>query len=422
MWCGKVLVEIVLIEFLGWTFFIDGTGVFPCCGAGKWVWKCVENGGMSKHVKKCPVCAGPMVRNGRSTSGEQRWLCKQCKTTSGWRNDNEAKWFKQFLDFISGKVTYADMPGQGRSFRRKTSKFWDIWPVSLPVEQRHRVIHVDGIHLKRSAVVLIAYSGDGNVVAWHVAASENTRAYCELLAKIPAPQIVVADGGSGFASARKEIWPTTVVQRCTFHVQAQLLRYTTRTPRTLAGAELLQLAHQLGGVRNQDQQTEWVVSYHDWCMKWKVFLNEKTKLANGKIVNTHERLVKAKNLINRLIKNGELFRFLDPNLYMDKEIIGSLPKTNNPLEGGVNTQLRAVLRAHRGMGINHQIRAICWWLYLHTENPLPPAQTLKIMPTNKEITKAYELARARTKQRTRSTESYIQWHELHIASPYRTDY
>lgn len=143
---------------------------------------------------------------------------------------------------------------------------------------------------------------------------------------------VVADGGNGFASARKEIWPTTVVQRCTFHVQAQLLRYTTRTPRTLAGVELLQLANQLGGVRNQDQQAKWVVSYHDWCMKWKVFLSEKTKLANGKIVNTHDRLVKAKNLINRLIKNGELFRFLDPDLYTDKEVIGSLPKTNNPLK------------------------------------------------------------------------------------------
>ena len=377
---------------------------------------------MSRHGKKCPDCACLMVRNGRSTSGEQRWLCKQCKITSGWRNNSDAKLFKEFLDFVLGKLTYADMPGQGRSFRRKTSKFWDIWPVSLPVEQWHRVIHVDGIYLKRTAVVLIAYSGDAKVVAWHVASSENTRAYCELLAKIPPPQIVVADGGSGFMSARKMVWPTTVVQRCTFHVQAQLIRYTTRSPRTQAGAELLHLAHLLGDVRTLNQHTQWVDAYHDWYMKWKVFLSEKTKLANGQIVNTHDRLVKAKNLLNRLIKTGELFRFLDPTLYIDGEETGSLPKTNNPLEGGVNAQLRAVLRTHRGMGINHQIRAIGWWLYLHSENPLPPAQTLKIMPTNKEITKAYELARARTNHRTHSVDSYIQWHELRMSKPYRTDY
>ena len=43
----------------------------------------------------------------------------------------------------------ADMPGGGRTFRRRASRFWAILPMSLKVEKPRGVIYVDGMHLGR---------------------------------------------------------------------------------------------------------------------------------------------------------------------------------------------------------------------------------------------------------------------------------
>lgn len=155
---------------------------------------------------------------------------------------------------------------------------------------------------------------------------------------------------------------------------------------------------------------------------WKRFLSEMTTLPNGTHVPTHQRLVKARNLINRLIKSGQLFTYLDPSAYTDGEPLASLPSTNNRLEGSINSQLRTMLKRHRGMSVNHQLRTIGWWLHMHTAQPLPPATLLKLMPTDPEITRTYEALAKRLYSKT-PPETYItQWHELHTPNPYRIDY
>ena len=47
---------------------------------------------------------------------------------------------------------------------------WGLWPPVPLVDEVHHVVHVDGIHLHRDAVVLIAVAG-GHVIGWHVAKS-----------------------------------------------------------------------------------------------------------------------------------------------------------------------------------------------------------------------------------------------------------
>ena len=107
----------------------------------------------------------------------------------------------------------------------------------VPDGELHRVPHVDGIRVARELVVLICCSGE-RVVSWHMARSENSRAWSALMAPIPAPDVVVTDGGSGFAKAVRETWPRTRVQRCTFHTFSQVKRYTTMRPKLQAGREL----------------------------------------------------------------------------------------------------------------------------------------------------------------------------------------
>ena len=57
-----------------------------------------------------------------------------------------------------------------------------------------------------------------HVLSWHLARAETASAWRSLLSRIAPPDMVVTDGGSGFASAAAKEWPATKVQRCTFRV------------------------------------------------------------------------------------------------------------------------------------------------------------------------------------------------------------
>lgn len=70
----------------------------------------------------------------------------------------------------------------------------------------------------------------------------------------------------------------------------------------------------------------------------------------------HDRLRKACRSMERLLQRGHLFMFLAPVL----EGFG-IASTTNWIEGGVNTQVRALLRQHRGMPPAHAVRAVEWW-------------------------------------------------------------
>lgn len=43
--------------------------------------------------------------------------------------------FKHFIQWLFGKDVQKSMPGNGRGFRRKTSKFWEIWPMPPKIER-----------------------------------------------------------------------------------------------------------------------------------------------------------------------------------------------------------------------------------------------------------------------------------------------
>lgn len=169
----------------------------------------------------CPYCGGRTKRNGRTSSGSQRWRCTACGASTTVRYDDTATRLDEFLGWLLSKDSQAAMPGGGRSFRRRTAGFWEVWPMPVPDGELHRVLYVDGIWVARDLVVLICCSGE-RVVSWYMARSENSRAWSALMAPIPAPEVVVTDGGSGFAKAVRETWPRTRVQRCTFHAFSQV--------------------------------------------------------------------------------------------------------------------------------------------------------------------------------------------------------
>lgn len=321
-----------------------------------------------------------MTGHGKTSEGRTRWRCKGCSVSQVAGIDSTAKHLEQFLRWLLSRDRQSDMPGAGRSFRRRTAQFWSPWPMPPVVDEAHDVVFVDGIHLGRKAVILIART-DRFVLGWYLARTEHSAAWAGLLARIRPPRVVVSDGGSGFFKAAKTHWPDTAIQRCTFHAFNQIKAATTTRPRLPAGQQLYALGKRLLLVKTIDQAIAWMNDCQQWCNTWADFLKEKT-IVDQRQVYTHARLVKARGSLNRLVNSGHLFTYLNPEFHIDDIRI---PATNNRIEGGTNTQLRAMLRDHRGMSLGRRIKAIFWWCYQHSPNPLPAAQILKTMPTDTQI-------------------------------------
>lgn len=368
-----------------------------------------------KHVI-CPICGNICIKHGRLASGSQRWFCKECKMAFTPKIDNSAKQLQIFLDWLFSKDSQKILPGEGRTFRRKTSQFWDIWPLPTKVEEKRDVLYVDGIYLGRKTCVLICCDKE-YVLGWYLCRYEHAGAYISLLSRIAEPNVVISDGGTGFKKAMKKVWPHTEIQRCVFHVFCQVKRYTTSRPNTIAGVELYALAKDLLHVNNPSEASKWVDRFLEWMSKYNRFLSQMTYDENGHSRPTHERLIKAQRSIMRLINEGTLFTYLDDSLVNE---IGKIPATNNQIEGGINSRLRAMLRNHRGLSVERRIKAVFWWCYMHSEKPLSVSKILNTMPTDKSINEIYKRMTRQEKLSGTIPEwgDAIVWSELHHSAEY----
>lgn len=340
----------------------------------------------------CPVCGKKCVKSGKTKAGSQRWLCKECKTSLTHKIDNNSKELQIFLKWLFGKESQSSMPGEGRTFRRKTVKFWDIWPMPPKIEEAKDVLFLDGIYLGRKACILIC-SDEKNVLGWYLCRYEHAEAWNALMRRIAEPRMVVSDGGTGFVKALRKTWPNAKHQRCIFHVFCQVKRYTTSKPNTLAGFELYHLAKDLLNIKNRKEAESWVERFEGWIKKHQEFLSQMTIDENGNKRPTHERLLKAERSLLKLVRENTLFTYLDSELIRDFDP----PATNNRIEGGINSRLREMLRNHRGLSIERRIKAVYWWCYMHSPEPLSSSEILKTMPTDKSIAAIYQKMNERQK-------------------------
>ena len=250
-----------------------------------------------------------MKGNGKTKAGRQRWRCPECGASSVRRHDNAAKTLAAFLRWLLSKDAIADLGTSRTTFWRKTAWIWRIWPIAPATGELHDVVFLDGIWLRRKAVVLVAVAG-GHVVGWHLARSECAGAWAALMMRMPPPKMLVSDGSPGLAKAASAVWPETRVQRCTFHAAGQVKRCTTLRPKMEAGIELLGIANRLMGAKDADSAVEWLLEYNAWCVKWASFLKEFT-VKDGKKAYTHERLRKARRSLSGLVREGTLFTFVE---------------------------------------------------------------------------------------------------------------
>jgi hypothetical protein len=280
---------------------------------------------------------------------------------------------EQFLGWLLGKHSQREAAkGSARTLRRRTAWCWDVQPKLGPVESAHHQVLIDGVWIG-TWCLLIAVTEQLQVLAWQWCARESIPAWEALFRQIPAPQVVVCDGGTGIAAAVRTIWPGTRIQRCLFHVQLNVRQHLTLKPRTDAGRRLLALSRMLSQVRTIEDAIGWQQHLDAWWQAHGHLTRERTYFRNGQWGFTHERLRKAWLLLRKLARSGTLFTYLEHDC----------ARTTSPLEGGINSQIKNVLRDHRGMSEEHMKRAAEWFLTLH-EIPISDAHQLIAKPPASE--------------------------------------
>lgn len=117
-----------------------------------------------------------------------------------------------------------------------------------------------------------------------------------------------------------------------------------------------------------------------------------------------------------MVSAGTLFTYLDPELTK----AGPLPYSNNKIEGGVNAQLRAVLRNHRGLTTLKRVKAVFWWCHAHSGDARTAREKLATMPRDSDIDLLYDVYSASRKHDDGRPEwgDRAVWEELHRKDPF----
>lgn len=325
------------------------------------------------------LCGGRLKKNGTTSAGRTRWRCRECgsSTTRSRPDVTRRAQLERFRSWLLGNATQAQASSaSARSFRREHAWCWNLVPETTITGEIYDEIQIDGIYLESGWCCLIAITR-GKVIAWQWCDTEKRIAWKQLLDRIPEPIVVVCDGGTGLAAAIQESWPDAGVQRCLVHVQRNVRTQLTSRPRTEAGKALWGLTKALTKITTLDEAIEWMRLLNDWHHLYGHLVRERTYRTQLTVAGlggvfpdwarpgqrwwyTHERLRKAYRLLAKLVERGHLFTFLDPAV----QGIG-IASTTNQIEGGINAQIRDMLRRHRGMTTTHQRRAVEWWLHAH---------------------------------------------------------
>jgi len=317
-----------------------------------------------------------MQKRGKTAAGTQRWLCLHCTRSHalGHETQQQDRQLDRFVDWLLGKKSQTELGVSDRTWRAQTAWCWQVVPKPILTGETYPVLLLDGIRVG-SLVCLIARTPE-YVIAWTWVPYEAGTTWDELLGRLPPPVVVVCDGQKGILLSISRNWPQAAIQRCHFHVWQNVRGKLTLFPQTEAGRHLLLLTKVLlKGLHTTEAAERWKAKLATWEELYGGFIRERTVTSNPrpgqrKWRYTHERLRSAYRQLTKLVRDEQLFTYLDGQLLQQTQ--RPIPRTTNYVEGGINSQLRTKLKLHRGMSEEHQRRLVEWYLYTRTEAPKPP--------------------------------------------------
>ncbi len=150
----------------------------------------------------------------------------------------------------------------------------------------------------------------------------------------------------------------------------------TLHPKTPAGVDLLELARTLlCGIETAIQRDQWVSGLYGFGLWYESELKERTyhsmpSRGRKKWWYTHGNLRSAYRQLVKLLESGQLFVYLEVVVVdTDTGKPVPIPRTTNHMEGGINSRLRDLMKLHRGLPAERQLRLTDW--YLHTRKLTP---------------------------------------------------
>jgi len=316
---------------------------------------------MKKQYKfKCKMCGNPLVKNGKTQTGKQRYKCKACNTSKVAKKENTTKRneLKLFIKWLIDSTKISDKISLSRStFFRKISWCWNIVPQILLSEKASKYIFVDATYIHRNLCLLIVRNSQF-VLNFSWAESENFEDYYELLKPLKEPAFVICDGDSSITKAVGRLWKNAEIQRCLVHI-------TRSAERKLGKRSPCRINHlfrhhikKLHSINTIKKSQNWLNRFDELYEEHKEFIEQKTPVVDpetGEVLRfyrTHKNVFSVCNMVKNLIQKNRLF------LYLENDI----PNNSNRLEGGINSPLKNLLRCHRGLPLEHQKRMFEWYL------------------------------------------------------------
>ena len=272
---------------------------------------------------------------------------------------------------------------KGSTFKAILGDYWiyifgDEVPTSTDPYRVYDQVFIDGTYFHKKC--LLVACTDTHVIAWHWCLRESSYEYLKLLDKIAQPLIVTTDGAGGALKALRTKWPDVAIQRCLVHVQRNTFADISRNPIHPAHKAIRKLGYMLIQVHNREDAARFTAAVHHACITFGDWLKERTYRSaipagqvpqwvspNQKWWYTHRNARRALKRLEKLIHAEQLFAFLTP----PEGVTQDLKATTNLLEGGINKQLKDLAGNHRSMFDEHQRITMDWWLFTHTEDPVP---------------------------------------------------
>ena len=312
---------------------------------------------------RCWVCGSLEVIKWGVRDEKQRFKCKSCgalntRKNQGVSQSNRSVWFKEW---IIGKQTLEQLEHKSGYSARTLRRYFDdylrhypTWKIR-PCEKVNLLI--DGTYFSNK-VCLVLYR-DNNVKAtliyrladgeWFDEISQDLQNLIKLGIQI---ESVTCDGLSNTIKAVRKVSPEIVIQRCTVHIQREVLAWLTLNPKSQAGVELRQIVRRLHLIKNREDWGYWVVDLIKWYETYKEYVNAKTYYPQTKRYwFTHKSIRRSFMHIKRALP--DMFHYLDNN---------DIPKSTNGLESFFG-HLKQNISIHRGLSKEHYKNYIKWYLF-----------------------------------------------------------
>lgn len=318
-------------------------------------------------TRYCEKCGTKLQRKGIYSNGLIRLYCPHCHKNirfgkNAAKATKEYHWKKRQQKIIESKLT---IPEQGISYstynRHKDIGITRLMSFNSPSQIDS--ISLDGTWFGAHCYLIATFRSKAPKeypLKFEIVPSETTYSWMQFLKNLPKPNVFVCDGQKGLLKAIKLLFPHTKIQICLFHVYRRIKSYLTLHPKTEAGKDLLLIAKVLlsklkhsGLYSVKDLSEVWIEWLNIWYEKYHDFINQKTYLKNGGWFRTHKNVWSAYRTLKRNLDKGMLFVFVDePNV----------PRTNNGLEGGYNSQIKQKSKYHLGSNLESKNKIVVNYL------------------------------------------------------------